>query len=117
LGTHLSGEAHVIDPSYAQSTPLLSITILIFGLDRGAVRGTLQSFIASNPERVLGPRSIEHFGATLPYLLKVLSIAQPLSLQAHPDITLARELHSQFPNIYKGRTSFHKPIVQLFVEK
>ncbi|KAF4321590.1 hypothetical protein BBO99_00004597 [Phytophthora kernoviae] len=43
----------------------------------------------------------------LPYLFKVLSVAKALSIQAHPDIKLARELHAKFPQIYKDAN--HKP--------
>lgn len=43
----------------------------------------------------------------LPYLFKVLSVRKALSIQAHPDIKLARELHAKFPHIYKD--SNHKP--------
>lgn len=43
----------------------------------------------------------------LPYLLKVLSIRTALSIQAHPDAGLAKELHKKFPSIYKDPN--HKP--------
>lgn len=43
----------------------------------------------------------------LPYLFKVLSVRKALSIQAHPDIKLARELHAKFPQIYKDAN--HKP--------
>ncbi|ETI42461.1 mannose-6-phosphate isomerase, class I [Phytophthora nicotianae CJ01A1] len=43
----------------------------------------------------------------LPYLFKVLSVRKALSIQAHPDIKLARELHEKFPEIYKDAN--HKP--------
>lgn len=43
----------------------------------------------------------------LPFLFKVLSVGTALSIQAHPDKTLAAQLHAQFPSIYKD--SNHKP--------
>ncbi|POM66013.1 Mannose-6-phosphate isomerase, class I [Phytophthora palmivora] len=43
----------------------------------------------------------------LPYLFKVLSVSKALSIQAHPDIKLARQLHAKFPEIYKDPN--HKP--------
>jgi mannose-6-phosphate isomerase len=50
----------------------------------------------------------------LPFLLKVLSIRKALSIQAHPDKTLARALHAQRPDVYKDPN--HKPeMVGLFV--
>ena len=46
-------------------------------------------------------------GTDLPFLLKVLSVARPLSIQAHPDKTLAEKLHSERPDKYKDDN--HKP--------
>lgn len=40
--------------------------------------------IAADPAGVVGTASVAEFGPRLPYLLKVLAAAQPLSLQAHP---------------------------------
>lgn len=50
----------------------------------------LTDAIAANPVATLGATAVERFGARLPYLLKVLAAAQPLSLQAHPDAEQAR---------------------------
>lgn len=50
----------------------------------------LASLIAADPVRALGARSIESFGARLPYLLKVLAAASPLSLQVHPRLDQAK---------------------------
>ncbi|KAJ1607216.1 mannose-6-phosphate isomerase [Cryptosporidium canis] len=47
----------------------------------------------------------------LPYLLKVLSISKPLSLQVHPDKVLAGELHRSFPLIYPDDS--HKPEIAI----
>lgn len=44
---------------------------------------TLSDLISAQPTAV-GRRSVARFGPQLPYLLKVLSAEQPLSLQAHP---------------------------------
>jgi mannose-6-phosphate isomerase len=43
----------------------------------------------------------------LPFLLKVLSIAKPLSIQAHPDKKRSAILHDLLPDIYKDPN--HKP--------
>jgi mannose-6-phosphate isomerase len=43
----------------------------------------------------------------LPYLFKVLSIAKPLSIQAHPDQALAQQLHRSQPSVYRDPN--HKP--------
>ncbi|HTJ84699.1 MAG TPA: mannose-6-phosphate isomerase, class I [Polyangiaceae bacterium] len=50
----------------------------------------LDALIASKPETHLGSTSFYRFGAQLPFLLKVLAAAEPLSLQAHPDKERAR---------------------------
>jgi mannose-6-phosphate isomerase len=51
----------------------------------------LPTLIRDNPGAVLGPESEAEFGAELPYLLKVLAAGTPLSIQAHPNMTQARE--------------------------
>ncbi|RHY33215.1 hypothetical protein DYB32_001796 [Aphanomyces invadans] len=43
----------------------------------------------------------------IPYLFKVLSVNQALSIQAHPDKSAAKRLHKDFPHIYKDAN--HKP--------
>ena len=45
---------------------------------------TLDALIAAAPERELGPECAERFGGRLPFLLKVLSADQALSIQVHP---------------------------------
>ncbi|HET9649364.1 MAG TPA: mannose-6-phosphate isomerase, class I [Microlunatus sp.] len=73
LGVEPTGEpqaelwlgAHTLHPSTIDGTPLTEI-------------------IAADPNRVIGPASVAAWGPRLPYLMKVLAAAQPLSLQAHP---------------------------------
>jgi len=45
--------------------------------------GPLDAVIRDHPD-VLGQRSLEAWGDRLPFLMKILSARQPLSLQAHP---------------------------------
>ncbi len=52
--------------------------------------GTLRDLIAEDPESVLGPAVAREFQGELPYLIKILSAALPLSLQAHPTEEQAR---------------------------
>lgn len=52
---------------------------------------SLLEVIERSPHESLGPAVQARFGARLPYLLKVLAAAKPLSLQAHP--TEAQALH------------------------
>ncbi|QFZ23035.1 mannose-6-phosphate isomerase, class I [Saccharothrix syringae] len=45
----------------------------------------LDLHLAANPAGLLGPSSLAAFGPRLPFLLKVLAVDSPLSLQVHPD--------------------------------
>jgi mannose-6-phosphate isomerase len=54
------------------------------GLDRDSRPSTLDAVIAAGPSRELGPDCVARFGARLPFLLKVLSADQALSIQVHP---------------------------------
>ena len=45
---------------------------------------SLAELIAARPQAELGPELASRFGPRLPFLLKVLSAARPLSLQVHP---------------------------------
>ncbi len=56
----------------------------------GAIEESLPDCIRRAPEVLLGVRSIERFGPTLPFLVKVLAAASPLSIQVHPDAISAR---------------------------
>ncbi|MGD8168153.1 mannose-6-phosphate isomerase, class I [Herbiconiux sp. P16] len=67
LGAHPGSPSRVLDPV----------------LTGGA--GDLAAWIAADPATALGK------GHTLPFLLKILAAAHPLSLQAHPTLDRARE--------------------------
>ena len=49
----------------------------------------LPDLVAAEPETWLGGRVVATFGPRLPFLLKVLAAAEPLSLQAHPTVPQA----------------------------
>ncbi len=51
----------------------------------------LLALVRSEPVSVLGADVHARFGAQLPFLLKLIAPARPLSLQVHPDLTRARE--------------------------
>jgi mannose-6-phosphate isomerase len=80
LGTEPTGEpqaelwlgAHPLHPSTVSGRPLTEL-------------------IAADPERAIGPASVAAYGPRLPYLMKVLAAAQPLSLQAHPSRAQAEQ--------------------------
>ena len=73
----------------------------------------LKETIAADPAAHLGAKTVERFGDDLPFLTKVLSVAKALSIQAHPDKTLAAQLHADRPNVYKDAN--HKPEMTLAV--
>jgi mannose-6-phosphate isomerase len=50
----------------------------------GVAETTLDAVIAADPDRELGPAVVARFGPRLPFLLKVLSAEQALSIQLHP---------------------------------
>lgn len=56
-----------------------------------AVRRTLAEEIARAPLAMLGRPTLERFGAALPFLVKILAVEEPLSLQVHPDAEQARD--------------------------
>lgn len=55
----------------------------------GAV--SLLEWIVQDPGGMLGPETLDEFGGRLPFLLKILAIESPLSLQAHPDSLQAEQ--------------------------
>jgi len=55
----------------------------------------------------LGEKVLEKFGKKLPFLLKVLSVNKALSIQAHPNKSLAEILHAKDPAHYPDDN--HKP--------
>ena len=62
----------------------------------------LADILVSNPS-LLGDKVAKKFGkGQLPFLFKILSIHKALSIQAHPDKQLAKELHARDPKNYKG---------------
>ena len=59
-------------------------------LTRGGEERALADVITDDPRAALGEASALAFGPRLPFLLKVLAAAEPLSLQAHPTEVQAR---------------------------
>jgi mannose-6-phosphate isomerase len=78
---------------------------------------SLLDAIRADPVGMLGPEVRGRFGARLPFLLKVLAVETPLSLQAHPNLEqaargFAREELAQVPLDDPARTykdDNHKP--------
>ena len=67
----------------------------------------LSEYLAAHPE-LIGASVTERFrseGAAegnLPFLFKILAIGKALSIQTHPDKEMARKLHAERPDVYKG---------------
>jgi mannose-6-phosphate isomerase len=98
LGTEPTGEpqaelwfgAHPLAPSVVDGEPL-------------------DKFVAHDPVGVVGQPSVEALGPRLPFLLKIIAAAQPLSLQAHPpreraEAGFAREQAAGIPRDAPNRT-------------
>jgi mannose-6-phosphate isomerase len=74
---------------------------------------SLATLIGDDPKGSLGAEVAGEFGTRLPYLMKVLAAAAPLSLQAHPDADYARrafaaqEADPAVPRNYTD--AYHKP--------
>ena len=72
---------------------------------------SLADLISRSGDVFLGESCKKRFGSKLPFLLKVLSIDKPLSIQAHPDKGLAAKLHSMSPEHYPDDN--HKPEIAM----
>jgi len=59
----------------------------------------LSDLIKKNPADILGKKCAEKYGGELPYLFKVIAASEPLSIQAHPNL-------SQAKNGFKRENSF-----------
>ncbi|GEL95198.1 mannose-6-phosphate isomerase, class I [Cellulomonas composti] len=57
----------------------------------GASEPTLDALVAADPHGVLGDDVVARFGEQLPYLLKLIAAASPVSLQVHPSRARARD--------------------------
>ncbi|KAL8137474.1 hypothetical protein V2J09_003475 [Rumex salicifolius] len=107
---YLNGNERLNGHDSATTDKIVPVRI-VNGIGHCDLRGeTLKSWIEKNPS-VLGDKVLERWGCDLPFMFKVLSIAKPLSIQAHPDKVLARELHKLHPNLYKDDN--HKPEMAL----
>ncbi|KAK9091327.1 hypothetical protein Sjap_024504 [Stephania japonica] len=78
----------------------------------GSESSSLKSWVSRDPS-VLGEKVVKEWGTDLPFLFKVLSVAKALSIQAHPDKELAKNLHKLNPSIYKDDN--HKPEMALAI--
>ena len=75
------------------------------------IKYSLNWVIDNFPEEVLGKDVANIFGGKLPFLLKVLSAAQALSIQLHPNKKQAEILHAKDPINYPDDN--HKPEIAI----
>jgi mannose-6-phosphate isomerase len=68
---------------------------------------SLPEAITDDPAGVLGADVLERFGPRLPFILKILAIAKPLSVQVHPDAERAAAMYRPDGGPYVD--AFHKP--------
>jgi mannose-6-phosphate isomerase len=68
----------------------------------------LGRYILYSPATALGQQVMSRFGPNLPFLLKVLAAAQPLSLQAHPSLQQAQEGFSREEAMGVPRSAPHR---------
>ena len=101
------------DKPYAEvwigSHPKLSSEILMNGLATN-----LETIIEKCPNEILGEKVTKKFGNKLPFLLKILSANQALSIQTHPNKLQAVELHKNNPHNYPDDN--HKPEVAIALD-
>ncbi|MFI6478107.1 mannose-6-phosphate isomerase, class I [Nonomuraea sp. NPDC050663] len=64
-------------------------------LKRQGASLSLEQVVAADPARELGAATAERFGPRLPYLMKLIAVGAPLSLQVHPSAERARSGHEQ----------------------
>lgn len=75
---------------------------------------SLIELIEKYPDQILGKQVTRKFNNKLPYLLKILSSSQALSIQAHPNKELAKKLHKKDPINYPDDN--HKPEIAIAVD-
>ncbi|XP_010532333.1 PREDICTED: mannose-6-phosphate isomerase 1-like isoform X2 [Tarenaya hassleriana] len=104
IGTHESGPSFVVDRDGDNNGGDVGVVGL------GSV--SLKSWISTNPN-VLGHKVARKWGNDLPFLFKVLSVQNALSIQVHPDKEWARILHKSRPSVYKDDN--YKPEMALAI--
>lgn len=93
MGTHPSGESTIT--GIGQSYENCKFSVILSDLPE--LIGTMEVF--------------RKFGASIPFLFKVLSVAQPLSIQVHPNKQQAKQLHAKDPKNYPDDN--HKPEISI----
>lgn len=76
---------------------------------------SLFDLIQDQPVGILGEKSHQKWGKMLPYLFKVLSANEALSIQLHPNKKEAEELHRADPEHYPDDN--HKPEIAIALDQ
>ncbi|MBN2279037.1 MAG: mannose-6-phosphate isomerase, class I [Candidatus Marinimicrobia bacterium] len=74
----------------------------------------LLEMIHSFPEEILGEKATARFRGNLPFLMKVLTAGEALSIQAHPNKAQAEILHEKDPENYPDNN--HKPEIAIALD-
>lgn len=74
---------------------------------------TLHSRISEHPDEYLGNDVIEVFGARLPFMLKLIAIERPLSIQVHPNQMQAQRNHKSSAHLYADECAKPEQLIAL----
>ncbi len=74
----------------------------------------LNKLIENHAKEILGDYACRKFRGKFPFLLKVLSAAEALSIQTHPDKEQAKTLHAKDPKNYPDDN--HKPEIAIAID-
>jgi mannose-6-phosphate isomerase len=108
IASEVGAETHVAE-LWLGAHPKAPSRVLLDGASGAGL--PLDELVAAQPLAVLGAETAERFEAEWPFLLKVLSAAEPLSIQVHPNREQAQALHSRDPEHYPD--SNHKPEIAI----
>lgn len=110
MGTHPNGPSSVVIPGLSMENPHVMHPCFAATGDLSDEEGEreewfLKDMIKRDPAFWLGEEDWRV--GDIPYLFKVLSVQQALSIQAHPNKALAEKLHRKLPSAYPDGN--HKP--------
>ncbi|MBW7887218.1 MAG: mannose-6-phosphate isomerase, class I [Bacteroidetes bacterium] len=83
-------------------------------VEANGTRTSLFELVRQYPAEILGERTAKKFNNTFPFLLKILSASQALSIQTHPTKEQAALLHQNYPQHYPDDN--HKPEIAVAVD-
>ena len=88
--------------------PKASSKIIVHGKPRN-----LSDVIHQYPNEMLGEKIAKKFSKRLPFLFKILSAGEALSIQAHPNKRQAKTLHKKNPDNYPDENQKHEIAIAL----